>query len=80
MVLEMTSKANDETITSIISEYPKPLQKNTNDDVTRWERLYFGIFVERKVFPRNGTSTNLYFEQKMSLFKFSGTLTFNRTI
>ena len=43
-------KTNDETITHIISECPKLLQKNTNDKMTGWERLCIGIFVETKVF------------------------------
>ena len=57
-------------------------KKNTNDDMTGGEKLYIGIFVERKalMFPRNGTSTNLYVVQKMSLLKFSENLTFKRTI
>ena len=40
------------------------------------------MFVERKVlmFPINGTNTNLYLVQKINLLKFSGTLTFKRTM
>ena len=54
-------KANDETITHIISKCPKRLQKNANDNMTGWERLCIGIFVERKalMFPRSGKNTNI---------------------
>ena len=57
-------------------------KKNTNDDMTGWETLYIGIFVERKtmMFPRNVKNTNLYLLQKMSLLKFCRALTFKRTI
>ena len=50
--------------------------------MTGWERLCFGIFVERKalMFPTNGTNTNLFLVQKINLLKISGTLTFKRTI
>ena len=42
-------------------------KKNTNDGMTRWERLYTGIFVEGKalMFLINGTNANLYLVQKM---------------
>ena len=43
-------------------------KNNTSDGMTRWERLFNGIFVERKalMFLINGTNTNLYLVQKMS--------------
>ena len=55
---------------------------NTKDDMTGWEGLFIGIFVERKalMFPRNGTNTNLYLVEKISLLKFSGTLSFKQAI
>ena len=39
---------------------PDFLKKNTNDDMTGWERLCIGVFVERKalILPINGTNTN----------------------
>ena len=75
-------KANDEAITHIISSVLNFFKNNTNCDMTEWGRLCFGIFVERKalMFLRNGTNTNLYLVQKMSLLKFSGTLTFKKII
>ena len=74
-------KANFETITHII-KYPKLLQKNRNEDMTGWERLCIGLFVERKalMLQRNGMNTNVHLIQQISLLKLSGTLTFKRTI
>ena len=42
-------------------------KKNTNDGMTRWERLYIGIFLEGKalMFLINGTNANLYLVQKI---------------
>ena len=75
-------KANDQAITHIISSVLNFLKNNTNCDMTEWGRLCFGIFVERKalMFLRNGTNTNLYLAQKLSLLKFSGTLSVKKTI
>ena len=87
MVLEITPNAGcvKPTMKQSLALFLSVLtffKKNTNDDMTGWERLCVGIFVERKasMFSRNGMNANLYLVHKMSLLKFSGTLTFKRTI
>ena len=87
MVLEITPNAgcvkptNKQSLALFLSVL-NFFKKNTNDDMARWERLCVGIFVERKasMFPRNGITTNRYLLHKISLLKFSGTLTFKQTI
>ena len=66
-------KANDETITHIISECSKLLQKESKGLHDRMGKTMRWDILERKalMFPRNGTNTNLYLIQKMSLFEFS---------
>ena len=87
MVLKMTQNAGwvkptmKQSLTLFLS-VSNFFKKNTNSDMAVWERLSIGILAERKAltFLRNGTNTNLYLEQKMSLLKFYGTLKLKRTI
>ena len=69
-------KVNDETITHIISECSKRLQKeykHRHDWIEKTVHWY--IFGKKNLMlPQNGRNANLYLVQKMNFLKFSWTL------
>ena len=74
-------KTNDQTITHIISECPKPLHKEYKQ-----QHDWMGRTVHWDICRKKGFNVlKKWYEhrpiplQKMSLLKFSGTLTFKRT-